>query len=449
MGIGFLVAESTGTSLQWAFLTLAHRWPLLLVISGLVLLAEWALDRRALARDGIVAPRRSLGALPVLLLLLLVVVGAMHLPWNDAQQWGTQLWAGDLTEDGWGLSQLFAQHSVAVRELSGPLAPGGLLVISNYRGGITISGSSQDGQVHISARQRTSAWQRNDLRRRQQRNLPSLTQTGSGLALTVSGEDQDQTDLTIEAPHTSGIQIMPETGEITVSELRGPVNIENHRGNVDLTALTGPVKLVMEDDNADVRAHSLTGDLSLHGRAGDLSLSDLHGSVQLAGDFFGTTHLEDLHGSVNFQSSFTKLTCAGIAGDIDIEGRSELHASNIDGPLVVSTTDRNLHLEGIRSGVNISDQNGSVDLSLLSPVGPVSVITSAGSIEVKLPPSVPLHLAAETADGNISANFLHAVARRSGERTVLEGQVGVAGPLVRLRTTQGDITAMAEQPDIE
>ena len=320
-----------------------------------------------------------------------------------------------------------------------PLAPGGLLTIQNFAGNVTVAGSSEDGQVHVTAHQRLWAWQSSELQANQARDRPVLEPDGSGLRLSVKGAGQDQTDLVVNLPRNAGLLVAAETGEVSVSELRGSVTIAEHQGNVALTALTGPIDIHIQDDDADITGHSLSGAVQVNGRAGDLSFSDITGSLQLHGDFFGTTRLERIQAPVHFQSSFTDLSCTAILGNLQIKGRSDLEANDLTGPVLLSTTDRSLQLQNVRGAVNISNRNGPVHLTLAGPLAPVSLTTTDAAIELQLPLGAAFHVFGETSNGHVTTNLGLPIETR-GDRTTITGQVHSGGPQIKLQTTQANLT---------
>ncbi len=437
VGTGLVLLLLQLGHLQWAstFAFLATWWPLLLVGAGLILLGEWLFDTHVSGGKSVGASRHRVGAGGIIILTLLMLIGPVASGISQGSDWARSRW--DLPES-WGLEQFFAQHSETTQELNASLSRGALLTIGNFHGKITVTGSSQDGQVHVSAHQRLSAWQAEDLRRRETRDKPTLTSSGTGLLLRAEGEGRDQTDLTVEVPHEAALSINPEQGDLEISELRGNVTVADHTGNVVLTALTGDVHLNVRDDDADVSGHSLSGNLTLEGRSGDVSFSDVTGPVTLRGDFFGTTHLERLQGPVHFQSSFTEFACAGVPGEISVEGRSEFKARNLIGPVTLTTTDRDIEMNDIHHGATITNRKGSVKLSFLDLVDPVSVMTTDGTIKLQVPAQAALRLTAETADGQIENSFgLKPV--HQDDRVTLSGQVRVGGPSVRLQTDEGDI----------
>ncbi len=454
LGTTFLLIQLGRLSWPTALLWFGRWWPAILIGAGAVLLLDSLLDRsRGTYIEGVGYPRRVLGGFAGMLLLLLTVAGAAVSAADRNTDWLQVQWDGDsLQQNAPWLHWALGPQKVSFEDLSAPLTKDELLTVKNPHGNITVTGTSADGQVHVSAQRRFYTWlNKGDFAAAQNRNH-LLHTTAEGLLLDLSGAPGGEADLALQIPHETAVLIEPGHGELSFTELHGSVEVHEHVGNVRLTGLTGPVRLTMRDDNASVSARSLTGSLTLEGRSGDLALSDINGPVTLHGDFFGTTHLERVQGEVHFASSFTNLACAGIPGDLNIEGRDELHAERIDGPVTLTTTDRNLNLAGVRGGVNISDRNGSVTLELSDPLGSVRASTTAGSLKVNLPAKVGFTITAQTKDGDVTNDFGLPV-EEHGDRKTLSGKVRSGGPEINLSTTEGDIElrkgTQAEEHDKE
>ena len=447
LGSLFLLGE-VGT-IQWGAVVgwFARWWPLILVGSGLVLLTEWALDLWMADGRATPLPRRTLGSGAFLLLLLVTALGIGSSSINNSQGWLPRTW-NPTAVDSWGLNHLFAHHSETVLELNEPIQAGGLLEIRNQRGNITITGESQDGRVHVSAHQRLWAWQDRDLHRLQERARPTLESNGDGLVLRVNGMGRDEADLTIDVPHETPLRITSETGQIAVSEVRAPLTIQDHSGDVVLTAVTGHMTVNERDDNATVSGHSLSGDLTIEGRTGDLAFSDVSGPLTLHGDFFGTTHLERVKGPVRFQSSYTTFTCAGIPGELRVEGRTELQGTSVVGPVTLFTTGRNVTLEDVRGGATITNRNAKVDLALVTPLGPVTVTTTNGPIHLEVPGTSAFRVDASTTNGQAAADEFGLHPGQSESGATLQGEVRTGGPLLKLQTTDGDVDIRKSHSEI-
>ena len=428
--------------LHWepVLLALGRWWPAILLIAGLVMLGEWALDRRDRSTAGAsFAPVRTLGGGTVALLIGLAFVGAGMMAAENSSMWARGNLDQEFVNRNFGdWRQLFGARSEFTQELHAPLSAAGGLVVRNPRGDITVTGSSQDGQVHVTAHQHLFAWQGRDLDERQRAEQIHFSGDSSHLVLIAASQNQDDADLTIELPHEAPLTIRSDHGDINVEELRGAVEIHASDGDVKLTALRGPVHLSTEDDNADVTVHSLSGGFTLDGRTGDITLSDVDGPVTLHGDFFGTTHLERIRGPVRFQSSFTDFSCVSIPGDLNVEGRSDFEAHRLQGPVVLATTNRNLSLDGVRGGATVTDRNGSIDLKLVGPLQPLQVTNQDGSIDVSVPGDQGFTVSAQTSNGDIQNDF-GLSSEKSGDRSNLQGRNKGGGPTLTVSTTEGDL----------
>ena len=449
--VGPLLLLSLGTMLlllqtgrlHWsdALAWLGRWWPAILIAAGLVMVIEWVLDRSLIANDGTpLAPRRTLGGGATTLLILLALVGAGAMIAENGSLWARRNLDQRWVRNGFGdWREVFGEHAVVTEDMQAPLGSDGTLTIDDPRGDITVTGSSDDGKVHVSIQRHIYGWQHSEVAARQRMNKPSLTGGPAHLLLTAPSQDQDDADLTVQVPHDAALTIRSSHGDVQLEELRGALNVMARDGDVKLTALRGPVHLETQDDNATITAHSIAGEFTLNGRSGDINLSDIDGAVALHGDFFGTTHLERIRGAVHFQSSFTDFACAAIPGDLNVEGRSDLDAHRLEGPVTIITTNRNLTLDGVRGGGTVDDRNGSITLSLAGPLEPLHVSDANGTVEVSVAADRGFALDARTENGQIENDF-GLGANRSGTTTTLQGRVGSGGPAVTLQTTQGDIT---------
>ncbi len=428
--------------LHWpdALTWLGHWWPAVLIVAGLIMVAEWALDRGRVSPDGIsLGPRRSLGGGAVTLLILLAVVGASVMAAENGSAWARRNFDRQLGKNGFGdWRHAFGIGTEITEDLNTSIENGGALTVENPHGDVTVTGSSQDGQVHVTVHRHIYVWEQDEAENRRRAEQVRFSGDRTHVILTAPSQDEDHADLTIELPHDASVTVHSGHGDVTLGELRGAVDVSAADGDVKLTALSGPVHLQTKDDNADITAHSLGSGLALDGRTGDINLSDVDGAVSLHGDFFGTTHLERIRGPVHFQSSFTEFVCAGLPGDLNVEGRSDLDVHRVEGPVTLSTTNRNLTLNGVRGGITVTDRNGSVNLTLAGPPAPGTVTNENGSVEVSVPASQGYSVKARTQNGDIQNDF-GIVPRKTGQTSEMTGNAGPGGPTLHLQTTEGDI----------
>lgn len=442
--------------LHWAdaLTWLSVWWPAILIGSGVVLILEWLFDRHLSSSPGGLAPRRVLGGGGTALLLFLAIAGAgLSLARRSTSFSGDAFsapWFGN-GRNNW--DHLLGTHSDFTGDLTASLGPQGELTVNDPHGDITVTGSSPDGQAHVSIHQHLFSRGNNshangDLDARHMREQPRFVGDRDHLTLSALPEGEDDADLTIQLPHNASLIVHSGQGDVAIEELHGSATIDAHDGDVKLTAVRGPVRVDTEDDDSTITAHSLGGGLTLNGHSGDMDLSDIDGGLVLHGDFFGTTRLERIRGNVDFQSSFTRFNCAGIPGNLVVEGRSDLTAKHLVGPLTLATTDRNLSLDGVRGPVDITNRNGSIALTLAAPLAPVHVTNTDGTVDISVPERQAFTLHAKAQDAEIHNEFnLPNTTADSLAHT--DGRVLGGGPELTLETSDDNINVhkLVANPD--
>jgi len=438
LGIVFLLAQTGRLSWSHALKWYGSWWPLVLIAAGVILLGEWALDQQA-GPDGTVRVRRTLGAGVVVLLVFLALVGVSMRTTTSVYDHGVHL-EDHLFGSGFGgFDQLGDRHD-ADDTAEAALPAGGMLTIRNPHGDVTVTGSSSDGQVHVSVHKQAWAWHESDAEDKERRLQPEFSSSGSNLTLSVAEVNGGQADLTVEVPKDSAITLQADHGDISVSELHATVVLSANHGDVDLSGITGAVTAHINDDNASVSGHSITGTLHVEGRMGEVNVSDITGGTTLDGDFFGTTHLERINGPVRFQSSRTQLEVARLDGDLDLDGDT-LDADQLLGPVVLTTRyGKNITLERVQGSMQITNVGkGSVSVTSTSPVAPIMIANQHGSVDVGVPGGAGFVVNASTGNGEIENDF-DLPAQSAHNKQWLQGKVAGGGSAMSINTVDGDVT---------
>lgn len=127
---------------------------------------------------------------------------------------------------------------------------------------------------------------------------------------------------------------------------------------------------------------------------------------------------------------------------------SPIRVSEVHGAVVVENSNAGVHLSGLRGPVLAATSNGPLTASFgeLPERGPLSFITSNDSVSVSFPRPPGVDLFLETDNGRILSDFPLESSTESGDpreaaggRSVLRARVGPGGPLLRIRTDNGDI----------
>lgn len=430
-----LLFEQTGR-LSWAqsLAWYARWWPVVLIVAGIILMIEWLFDQQSHEDNGQPPRTHVLGAGMVLLLILLGIIG-----WSARWSETGAAWRDHyLRHDLGGLDHVFGESHESDASLSYTLPAGASLVIHDPMGAVTVTGSSTDGQVHLSVHKEVYAWRDSDAEARARQMQPAFSTQGSNLMLDMKGVAQGQADLTIEVPHTVPLTVNANHGDVHVSELHAPLTIAANSGDLDLSGVDGPVTAHVNNDDASVTARSITGSFALQGRAGDITLSNIDGAVTLQGDFFGTTHAEQINGALRFETSRTRLSVARIDGTLDVEN-DDLQANRLLGPVILTTRNRTIEFDDVSGPVQVTNRNGSVSVTSAAPLGPINIRNEHGSVDIGVPANSSFALDAQTRNGSIENDF-NLQPQSQQDQHWLTAAVGSGGPKVQVATSDGDIT---------
>jgi DUF4097 and DUF4098 domain-containing protein YvlB len=431
VGVVFLLAQmgrlSWAQSLQWY----GRWWPAVLVIAGVLLLLEWLIDQRRPDAAGHV---RILGGGVIFLLIVLAVAGVSARGIEYGMDWHDRNLGNGYTN----FDHIFGDRHDSDCSMDSAIANGATLVIRNPHGDVTITGDSTDGQVHVSEHSQTYAWKDSEATEKAKDLMPTFTSQGTDLVMNIAAIEGGQSDLTIQVPHTAQLRIQADRGDVNVSDVQAPVTVSANHGDVDLSSIKGAVTVHVNDSDASLTLKDLTGQVQVEGHSGDIEISDVTGDLSLQGDFFGSTHLAHVNGAVHFETTRTHFSAARLDEDFSVDSDS-LDASEVLGPVVLKTAEKNITLERVQGSVDVTNKNGSVNVTTTSPLGAVSIVNVKGSVDLGVPPNAGFVLNAQTRNGDMENDFGLSEQGESDLRK-LQGNVHNGGPTVTISTTEGDVT---------
>ncbi len=433
LGLAFLLDQTGTISGRALWRWYGHWWPIVLVVVGCVLLLEWALDR--FFSTGAPARRIHSGGV-VLLVILLALAGIAFSPTAGR---GYTFFVHNLNLSPENLNELFGDKHESDQSLVQPIAPGASLSINNPRGDVTLSGTSDDGQLHLLMHKEIYSRSDSEASSKAQQLAPRFHQAGDGLSLTLPPLEGTRVDLTVTLPGSVAVTATADHGEVHIDSLAAPVTVFANHGDVEAGTITGPLAVHINHSDSSFTGHGITGPLSVEGRAHDITISHLKGPLSMAGDFFGRTHLERIDGPVDFHTSRTDLQLAGVPGEVTIASDADLSAEDLVGPVRLNTRNRNINLERVSGSLSITNRNGSVDVSMAPPLSEVQIDNRHGSVDLKLPANASFELQANTTDGDLQNDFDLPVQGGDSQRSS-SGTVGTGGAAVHLTTAQGDIS---------
>jgi DUF4097 and DUF4098 domain-containing protein YvlB len=437
LGILFLLLQTGRVDHQLFWERYGHWWPFLLLLAGVILLAEWGFDQFRLRDPNQPRYRRSVGGGAVLLLVIFVVIGIfagegirLHRPPD------TMIFRGfQLTPDS--LDELFGDKHESDQTIDFPLSTTGTLTVVNPRGDVTISGTSDDNRIHIAIHKQVYARSDSDAESKAQQLTPAANFDGS--TLTMPSLDGARADLVLTVPAAAATTVTVNRGDIHINSIKASVMATANHGDIDLSAITGPATAHINSGAASLTAHSLGSGITVKGHAQDITLTDIAGAVTLSGDFFGTTHFERINGPISFHTSRDDLQLARLDGQAEISPHSDLSVDDGFGPLVVTASNRNVTLDRIAGDISVTDRNGAIELTAAPPLGSITLEDRNGSIRTTMPEHAGFVVQATTSNGDIDTDFPLSPSG-SGNSKSLNGTVGNGGTHLFLTTSNGDIS---------
>jgi hypothetical protein len=436
VGVIFLLVQTGHLASERLWDWYSHFWPLLLVGAGVILLLEWGFDQYVQSDPDRPHYRRRLGGGVFSLLLLLIFSGAIF---SGMRHGGSsKLFPGmNLNQDN--LDEFLGDKHESDQTITQAIPSGASLSIDNPRGDVTVSGTSDDNQIHIAIHKEVYTSSDSEADTKAQRLSPTLKNSSNTIILAVSALDGAHADLTITVPPAIATTIMANHGDVRVTSLKAPVTVTANHGDIELSAITGPIITHINNGDSSFSAHSVTGPITIEGHGRDTTLSDLSGPVSISGDFFGTSHFEHIRGPIKFHTSRTDFQLARLDGDLDIE--SDISISDAVGPLTLTTGNRNVTLDRIAGNVSVTNRNGSVDVTSAPPLSNVTIENRNGSVDVTVPEQSNFAYQFDAANGDIESEFSQIKIPDGGmQKKFVSGSIGNGGPLIRVTTSQGDVS---------
>ena len=204
-----------------------------------------------------------------LLLIVLVVAGISS---SVARNKAGHLLGPNFELNQDNLEQFLGDKHESTQSISAACPNGTEVLLENPHGNVTVSGTSDDGQLHVTLNNQVFSRSDSDATSKERQIAARVDRNGNQLRLTVPSVEGGRADLTIRLPATSSFTGTVNRGDIQVHSLRGPVTVTANHGDIDLSAVTGNVAAHINNGDSSFSAHSITGDVTVEGRSLDLTL---------------------------------------------------------------------------------------------------------------------------------------------------------------------------------
>jgi len=261
------------------------------------------------------------------------------------------------------------------------------------------------------------------------------------------------------------VKVDTEGGNIDASGVTGRVEAESGGGNMHLDDIGGGAHA--ETGGGSINVGTISGDIGLQTGGGSIVVHHANGkviaetgggSVEIISAMQGASietggggiEVRQCTGTVKAQTGGGNIDLGDLGGPAEIEtGGGSIHLSSAKGHVHAQTGGGGIELYGVPSA-RVETGAGGIVVKFVKTGAPPSdsrLETSAGDITVYIAPDVALSVRASVDLGNghhITSDFpdIHVASEGDqwGPRTLnAEGKLNGGGPVLKVRTTTGDI----------
>jgi DUF4097 and DUF4098 domain-containing protein YvlB len=430
IALGGLFLLGTMGVLNWGNLAhwFAHYWPVILIVAGIIKVIEYQVAQREGTRPS------GIGAGGVFLIILVVFLGLLATQ-ASRFNWGELRDQIDIDDNDF---TFFGEKYTFEDRLAEAFPAGSALHVTNLRGAVNIS-ASDDDQIRVSVHKRMNAERASDADKWNAGTEPQISVSGGVVSLNANnqaaGDHGIAVDLDITIPRKAPVVISTRNGDVSVVGRDGDVQISAQHNDVTTTDINGKVSLTLERSSA--RVSQISSDVSIEGRANDVSLEDIKGAVRLDGEFMESVKLARIAQGVTFHSSRTDLQFSRLNGDLDLDS-GDLQASDVVGPVRLTTRSKDVRLTGVAGDVRLEDENGSVELHM-SKLGSVQLENRKGDVQIYVPDKAGFQVDARARGGDIETDFDALKVDNREDQATATGTVGGGGPHLVVTNEHGTI----------
>lgn len=222
------------------------------------------------------------------------------------------------------------------------------------------------------------------------------------------------------------------------SNFSGHMNMEAHY----IVTVPRSFDADLRTGGGSISAKELIGSVKADTSGGKLHFNQLRGALtgKTSG---GSVDVHACEGPLNVQTSGGAIEAAGGSGRIDARtSGGSISVQDFSGDTNVETSGGGLKLININGSISGRTSGGSVKATLAAPVpGDVRLETSAGSIDIAVPPNAGFNVDAEASAGRVRTD-LPFIGERN-EHDSLRGRINGGGKSLQLRSGAGSIVIRA------
>ena len=274
---------------------------------------------------------------------------------------------------------------------------------------------------------------------------------------------------------TGGLKATTRHGEIRVTGVSGTVELKNRGGPIvaedvdgDLRAETSHGRLVAEDvtgkaalenRHAPIQASRIGGDVRVTAQHAEVSVETAGANVAIT-NTNGPIFVRGVRGALTIEATNAPIQARDISGNVQIDNRDEavtlvgvrgaarvtsprspVTAEDIEGPLEIENSHDDVRVLEFGSSLAVRSTHAEVSVSTVRLAGNVSLQTTYGDVELRVPPGASLRFEGRAKDGELHSNVpgLEILEDRQGAGRAWTGALGSSTHAVTVDTSYGDI----------
>jgi DUF4097 and DUF4098 domain-containing protein YvlB len=366
-------------------------------------------------------------------------------------------------------TRIYGDDGNWTREITGSLAAVKNLRVKVDIGSVRVEGGSQPGINYVV---RSHSYSGSEEKARHQFDAYKITAYVRGDTAWIVGDLEDSRphkfsgEFVINVPRSMDeVKVETDGGSVTTSGIAGEVNAQSGGGSIRLDDIGGIVNA--ETGGGSIDVGTVASDVRLHTGGGSIKVNSAKGKIDAESGGGSVTIVSGMQGAV-LETGGGNIEVERCAGQVKAStGGGSIDLGDIGGAAEMETGGGSIRLNSAKGMVRAETGGGSIELngvpSARAETGAGGIVakfvvasgdrndsvleTSAGDITVYLAPNVNLSVRAsiEVANGhNIHSDFQEIrVTTEGGDygpKTVsAEGSLNGGGPVLKVRTTTGDI----------
>ncbi len=368
----------------------------------------------------------------------------------------------------WGQQgNIHREGNAWVEEITGTIPAAKSVRVTAAMGSVRIQGSDRS-DIAYTVRKRSYASSEEAARREFERFRVTANRSGDTAVITGESDEHNfrrfSAEFRVDTPRNLDFaKVDTRGGSVSVQSITGRADVTSGGGSLSLQDIGGPV--VARSGGGSIEVGGIGGDMVLKTGGGSIQVSSAKGRVD-ANTGGGSIEIGSATQAVTAHTGGGSIEVHDCGGDLELTtGGGSIETGHIGGPARVSTGGGSVRLSGAKGPVDVSTGGGTIELYSLTQgarvsTGAGSIIaefigngsgsslsTSAGDVTVYLASGFKgtVNASIEMASGHrIRSDFpelkITSEGPEYGPRTIYaEGSLNGGGPLLKIRTTTGDI----------